>query len=403
MALSIQDRPTIVSIEQLCEIIEWGLKSQSSSSLDAAKRIRVKSVCLLNDNTLVCEFFPYSHNQIELKGEISFIVSFMSGFCEENPYTPQNLKWFAVRAYSETDQEIMYALSSREAAKYASKGQSIEWLKNTHFQDNSPDHRLSIAKRKISEIENALRTVICQVLSAKQGNQWWTVCVQKGIRTNAERAYRSQTGTSSSSGEDLIKYTYLLDVKKIIYGQWDSFAHVFPDRTEFEYDLDKLNSIRRDEAHNRPISEDSLRALDQIHHRLLGYISNSYPELVHGFLRENWRNSIMRILQDFSNTQSQPDIRSDLDLKSAVVSIKAMILQLTDTETRLLSVPVPPGKGSLHDELMTVMHDLKGSLEDLIRSGELGDMAGIEEAVKANEVARHKSKAFQERLLMSEL
>ena len=101
---------------------------------------------------------------MDIKIEIGCIMSLIASFWKGNHLVPQNIQNFAVRAFSDQDDELMYAISSRGTAELMREGKSVEWLQNTIFQDNSDDHRVSLAKRQISEIENALREVICDVL-----------------------------------------------------------------------------------------------------------------------------------------------------------------------------------------------------------------------------------------------
>ncbi|MCP4353618.1 MAG: hypothetical protein GY795_49860, partial [Desulfobacterales bacterium] len=205
-----------MSISQLCEFMKFGLGQQSLDLSGQTKAFRVKSIKLMNNNILLCEFYPYLKTSIEIKTEIGFIMGFFYSFCKDNEFIPSEIQNFAVRAYSENDEEILYAISSREAAKYISEGKAIEWLKNSIFQDNSDDFRMSLAKSKISELENSLRKIICEVLSDNNGTNWWNICVESKIRKNAEKAFKNQRGVSVSIGEELIYFTYLLQLRDII-------------------------------------------------------------------------------------------------------------------------------------------------------------------------------------------
>ncbi len=133
---------------------------------------------------------------MEIKIEIGFIMPIIASFWKENPHVPQNIRNFAVRAFTGQNEELMYAISSRETAELMCEGKSIEWLQNTIFQDNSGDHRLAIAKRQISEIENALREIVCDVLGKFHGPLWWDNCVDNKTREDARSTYRNQTGAT---------------------------------------------------------------------------------------------------------------------------------------------------------------------------------------------------------------
>ena len=59
--------------------------------------------------------------------------------------------------------------------------------------------------------------------------------------------------------------TYLLNLKSIITANWSDFLSIFSDRTLFESWINDLNAIRREEAHNRPITQAHVVSLQQIY------------------------------------------------------------------------------------------------------------------------------------------
>lgn len=71
-----------LSITQLCQFLEWGLKQQPFNFKDSDKKIQVKSVKLLNNMTMSCEFYPYATKSIDIKTEIAGIMAFMASFLE---------------------------------------------------------------------------------------------------------------------------------------------------------------------------------------------------------------------------------------------------------------------------------------------------------------------------------
>jgi hypothetical protein len=394
---------TMMSIDQLCEALEWGLQQESATPGDKTKKIRVKSVFLLNNITLVCEFFPYSHTSIEVKTEIGFIVSFLSAFFQDNPLAPSSIQHFAIRAFSPSGEEIMYAISSKQIAAYAAQERPIEWLRNTIFQDNSEDQRLLISKKKISELENTLRKVISDSLSKVADSNWWLYCINVRVRNDAETGYRNQNGMNSTDGEELIHYTYLPQLKTIITENWPSFSHIFPSASQIETWLTRLNRLRRDEAHNRPISTANLQLLEQIHSEVLDCIAKTSPDLVSNYLAENWRQRIAEILSNYSDKQVRFDSGEGYQLQEVVEGLQKMATELADVEIRLISVPIPPGKGELHNDLLATVMSLKNSFEAMSASAKSGSMERVEEAVAINEEARRRMRAYLQKYLLSEL
>ena len=189
-----------VSIEKILEFVKAGLSNQACDEQTPDKKIRVKEIKLLNNNNVLCEFYPYAQDSIGIKTEMGFIISFLEAFFQGDTF-PYEITHFGAKAYDANDQEILSALS------YAmGEGQAIEWLNNTIFVENTPDYRLHHAKRKISEIEQGLRKFVCIILQRK-GPNWWQDSVKRKIRDSASYCYENQNGITSHNGEELIEYT----------------------------------------------------------------------------------------------------------------------------------------------------------------------------------------------------
>lgn len=387
------------TITQFCNLLKWSLEQYP---FDSHQKIRVKSVKLLNNMTLSCEFYPYAQKSIDIKTEICGIMAFMSSFSRENPWAPSSVEHFAVSAYTEGDEEILYAISSKETAALSGEGRSIEWLTNTLFQDNSEDFRQTRAKIHISEIENALRKVVCNELSKVHGASWWSTTIDSKIRNSAEYVYENQTGVPTTDGEKLISYTYLLQLKTIISQNWTTFLPIFPDKVQFENWIDELNLIRRDEAHNRPITIASIKRLDQIYDEILEPIAQCYPELVRNYLTENWRIQLQKILESYSgNFQPLPTVTHPGEYHKSIAAIKSNIRVLADTETQLASVIIPPGKKELHHELASIFREMKESVEDAVENFEHHDIHGFREAAERYQSASERIPKCSEKILAS--
>jgi len=389
-----------MSLEQIFSFLKAGMENEAPDQSQPHKKCRIKSIGIINDDTVICEFYPYAIKSMEIKIEIGFIMSIIASFWKENPHVPQNIRNFAVRAFSGQNEELMYAISSRDIAELMCEGKSIEWLKNTIFQDNSADHRLAIAKRQISEIENALREIVCSVLERSHGPLWWDNCVDNRTRGEAGSLYRNQTGATSSDGSALISYTYLLKLKKIVTDNWSEFSSIFPDRTLFENWINDLNAIRREEAHNRPITHAHVANLQQIYNDILREIGQHYPDVVSTYLLENWRSRISAILGEYSDKQSSRSVGRELGLAHNMDTVMKTISDLSDVETRLSSVPVPPDTIDLHNELIVLIQSLKSSFEEMIKCLKAGDISGVERAGQKNNDVNERIKLFTEKILL---
>jgi len=131
------------------------------------------------------------------------------------------------------------------------KGNSLDWMKSSIFQENTEDYRLSVAKKQISEIENALREIIVDRLSKKHGKNWFILSVGKKLRESVIGTYTNQFGFEIEDGDVLIKYTFVLQLKKIICTNWKDFSDLFSNKIRFEEVITELNLIRREEAHKQ--------------------------------------------------------------------------------------------------------------------------------------------------------
>ncbi len=390
-----------LSIDQFCQLLEWGLQQYP---LDQPQKIRTKSVKLLNNTTLACEFYPYAQKSVDIKGEICSIMAFMSSFSKDSPWTPKSLQSFSVAAYTRDNEQIMYAISSKETAEFTTgQGKSLEWLSNTLFQDNSEDFRQTRAKSQISEIENALRKMVSDVLLNTHGANWWNVSIDQNIRQNAENVYEHQHGVRSTDGAELLNFTYLRHLKTIITQNWPAFNSILGERSQFEDWMDELNLIRRDDAHNRPITVATMTKLEGIYSGLLEGIAQVYPEITQGYLLQNWRIQICDIAEQYSKGfQPLPHVKNQHDLEKSIHTLRGNILLLGNTVTQLSSVVIPIGKKKIHDELTNIFQDMKRCFENVVRNYEEGDVNGFIAAAEQYSVVSQRIPELQKTALLSE-
>lgn len=362
----LDDGQTTFSIDTIFGVLKTGLE-QLDAFPGNVKNVNIKQITLMNEDTLLCEFYPIGLHSFEIKQEIGVIMSFLSAFFKNDPYEGIYFRYFASRAFDYEDNELMYSISSRTAAASISGDGSIEWLRTTLFQENTYDYRLSRAKTIISDIENALRTVIKEILLKKFGVNWWNLGLEKTLGDPVKRTYTNQFGDSVEDGEVLINYTFTLELKKIISADWGSFKHLFDKKTVFEDAMVELNVIRREEAHNRPITRQHLEDLERLYKLLLSGIVSHYPNTVLSYLIDNWKAKIAAIftLQPKSiYTMEEFSVLDDEGKRQLIINdCKAQIAYLENQLTKLNSLVIPASKSGKHHEMIGLLEDYKALQE----------------------------------------
>ena len=289
------EKPIEITLSNLIKTIKFGL--ENLDKLNGSKeKIRVKEIKLMNEDSLVCEFYPYKENSTDIKIEIATIMGFFNGFFRDDPYDGIRFRYYAVRAYEKEDIELLYALSSKASAEQIGTDNSIDWMKATIFQENTNDYRLGIAKKIISEIEITFREVIKDILSKKYGADWWNLTLNNKLGKSIKDTYNNQFGFEITDRNVLIEYTYILNIKKIITTYWPDFKVLLDKKTDFENLIDNLNLIRREEAHNRIITQSHLDELNDIYIKLLSKISEKYLDILPTHLIDGWKSKIKLIM-----------------------------------------------------------------------------------------------------------
>ncbi|MEX2410544.1 MAG: Swt1 family HEPN domain-containing protein, partial [Candidatus Paceibacterota bacterium] len=350
---------------------------------------------------------PLLDMSIDIKGDMASLMVFLSGFLKGDFFKNAQFNYFAVAAFNRQDELLLHAISSRETADLIGKGDSINWLKSTLFQENTDDYRLGVGKRYIFEIENSLRYIVKNVLSRKFGNKWWDECVPKKISESAKEVYLNKFGEKISIGNILIDYTYLLQLKKVIIHNWKNFEHFFDSKQKFEDTIIKLNVIRREEAHNRLITKEHLNKLKNIYDRLLSKIAPIYPDLYPAILVDNWLLKIKEImLKSYHPIYKDSDFIDETDLTvklvKSIVSTSHLITYLENTIEKLNSIVIPIQKRIVHEELVDTFKNYKLLQErklELINNGETYKIEMILIEISDYET---KMSDFAKRFLLSE-
>lgn len=372
--------------------VKFGLQKLDILSNDLRK-VNVKEIRILSNNTIECQIYPYNSNSIDIKLEIGTIMGFLYGFFKDGSFLNIiDTKYFAVRAFDIDHKEILYAISSFETAGMISKGNSIDWLKSTIFQENTADYRLGVAKRQISEIENSLRLVIVDVLSKKYNDEWWDKSVGNNLSSAVKKMYEEQFNEIMNDGTILIKYSFLHNLKKIICTNWKDFKHLFDSKISFENNLDELNNIRREESHNREITDKHLEQLRLIYNSLLKNIACFYPKILPEYLADNWRLNIKQIMSNKYQPLFDGDITEEKDLQKKLLKSTASILHLINylksTEEQLNTLIVPIQKINIHERLVKTFVDYRYLQEKLIDLAIVGNMEKLESTL--DEIKNYK-------------
>jgi len=390
---------TRLSLEELIKLAVEGFGMLQGSGQIEPPELELSSMVVLNDSVLVALIVP--SDSIGIKIEACTVMSFMSGFFEDDFALPPNIRSLGVRAFTSDGDELMYVLSSRETARYCGQGRAIEWLGNSLFQDNTPEHRVARAKMVISRIETGLRTAVAKRLEQSHGSDWWAAAVPKPIKDEVAQTSKKALG-GTASGVQLIEYTYLRHLKDIVLQNWRRFDADFADASRFERAME-LNGIRRDESHNRPISVVQMTALEGLYSYLAGAVAGVDPNAVPGYLVENWRGRLGAIVRETSH--AMPDI-SDKDRQDPGLvreKFDGYAAALSDGLGRVKSVVVPPGKEALHSELLDHWTALYDALDDMRVAADSGDTERLSAAAGRHERELGHLRSFAATYLLSEL
>lgn len=393
--------PTI-TLDNLAEAAKLHLNTLASG-VNSTKKIVVKNIDMMND-ILVATFYPISKDSMGIKIEACQIIAYLSSFFDGKEKLGEfGITHFSVKGLDNNDDEIMYAISSKESSRFARNGQSVEWLTHTLFQDNTDENRLSQAKVKISRVEKGLRNIISHVLKNRDGIGWWSN-INIRLRESAEHVYLNKYGaTSLPSGNELIEYTFLPSLKKIILDNWNDFTYIFRDMNIFTNDMDRLNFIRREESHNRIISPSLIVELEEIYKRLLGSIEQEIPGTIPNYLIENWRNQLFKIFDDLSNNMEElaPEDRKDLNVMMKKFQRHRNLI--SEFKYKLEGLTIPPNKKKLHLYLVGIITRSIAALDNANTASKVLDIKGIENAGRDHERCMEELNDFKVKYLLSEI
>jgi len=170
----------------------------------------------------------------------------------------------------------------------------------------------------------------------------------------------------TSNGKLLINHTFILDLKNIISRNWNDFNALFESFDTFEQSMNKLNEIRREEAHNRPISQQNLEELQVIHSKLLSRIFETYSFNKSNYLIENWKRQIQKIFIINLTNYKQTKKTVAISVESIIENSERLIKYLAAILFDLNSLIVPIQKKTHHDKLIEIYNNAVNIEKDRI-------------------------------------
>ena len=400
------------SISEILNLLKESLSIKHYFDVsNTEKKLEIKKVNLLNNSNIIeCHYYSNLNNSFDIKIEMGGIMSFISSFLKDdiNNILGKDVLFFAIRAFNKSDQELMYVICSKKDAKLITEGNAIEWMKLCHFQENTNDYRISIAKKQIYEIEQGLRILVSRTLNNFYGDNWFDISIDKDFKKDMKKTYKNKYGLETNDGNVLIEYSYILQLQKIILNNWENFDNIFPNLDDFKDITNNLNNIRKEEAHNRNITNILLDDLNNIYIFLMSKITKFFPEIVSQYLLDNWKNQIKEIMLfsvSMKNKYTVKEIELEKDpflkLVKNLTSIYEIINYTKDLELRINSLIVPVQKIDIHNELISLLINIRTNHEEvllLLKSSNLEDITN-----KFKDIDKHsiKMKLFCEKFFMS--
>jgi hypothetical protein len=111
-------------------------------------------------------------------------------------------------------------------------------------------------------LENTVRRLISESLTAKHGAGWWQIAVSEAIRTAvADKQQKEKESVLSIRSEDPLSYTNFGELIVIMEANWDCFSDTIRSRKAMQQTLSQFNLIRNVIAHSSELSETDVTRL----------------------------------------------------------------------------------------------------------------------------------------------
>lgn len=393
-----------ITIDQSIKFLEFGFSNYSKLS-NSKSKFKINRIYYSQQNTLVVEYITTKKEPVDVKVELGEIISFIGSFYLSETIEGPEYEipmFFAAMALNENKHKLIYAVSSHDAARNIMKGNSIEWLKNTIFEDQTSDFLITQAKLKVSKIENALREIIYNILENEKSEDWY-LSIDSKIFKDAYRAYKKATNNDDKSNSTILNYTYLPQLKTIIENNWNLFEIIFDDKNKFIQAMNDLNKIRRDESHNREITETILNNLREVYELIMSCIAKINPEIIPHYIIENWRNSLFNIVDKLKSAIPLIDEKDRYNINKNLTAIKTFKNAISSAVEDLEELIYPLDKKKLHCKLLLIFKDLNNILKNMIQYGEKLKPNELENEFTKYSRKMNELNKFQEEYLLSEL
>lgn len=354
-----------------------------------ADPIAVRSVSM-SDRTLVVEITARSTDPMTVRGEIAGVMGALSGLEIPELFPVLRAERFGVQAYDDAGEELLWVVSSIEAARFAGAGRPAEWLANSWVQDNTPAYRRSQADRVIGQIETGLRGLLDhhgrQMYGSTYPKLLWSAPELSKLKDRAD-----DEGRNREDARTLLDYLFLPQLLDTIVGHHDWFDDgCLPDPAAFKKSLGRLNAVRRKVAHHREVNSDELKDCRAIAQGCLSPIGGIHPRLIGDFLVDRWQDQAAQIVDDMRarvDATDAPPAGSMPDAQRRRLAIEALIAQRHAVSEALSSfsrLVVPPTRQQIHDTAVRALAGQEAALADFIATGSQQDLTAARAQAASN-------------------
>jgi len=335
-----------------------------------AKAVNVRNV-ELTEQMLVIEITVASSDAVSLRAEVCSVMGALSGLDIASLFPVLGVRLFGVRAFSSTGDELIWIVSSLEAAAHAGAGRPIEWLSQSIVQENTAEYRRAQADRVVGQLETALRDLIehhgsLAVSGGGFESVLWTPIDLRDMRRNARRE-----GRSAGDPRVLLEFVHLTDLRDLIsaHAAWFSDGCV-PDAPALLAELSKLNLVRRKVAHHRPIEEADLVTLRRVAPIALGPIGATHPSLAADFLVDRWDEQAAAVLaaaqQEMNvSVPEQGTVSETARRRAAAEALEAQRAAIARAHNSMKRLVVPASRSQLATRATTALDRWMKALEDM--------------------------------------
>jgi hypothetical protein len=345
-----------------------------------AQPIRVRVVQMV-DRTLVVEVTVDSDDPMTVRGEIANVMGAVSGLDVPSLFPVLGVQSIGVRAFGAADEELLWIMSSIEAAGFIAKGQPIEWLSRSLIQENTPAYRRSQADRRIGQIETSLRDLIDEHANASTGDsyvdQLWGPSQLAEMRDQAKAEGRDPTDPRT-----ILEYAYLPQLRDAVVEHADWFDDdCVTDFVGFRESMTRLNKVRRKVAHNRPIAEEDLRASNEVADLILGPLGRAHPELAEDLVVDRWDERAAEIVgeaQQMIQSPTVPGVGEVSEVERRTAAVHGLELQLAGIVQALDSfgqLVIPSHRSQLHASMVSALVRWRAALQSLVAVAQRRDLS----------------------------